>query len=303
MNILQKLKEDYTNNKIKFYIAQEKIDDKISISIKLAKTCNLNCWFCIQGQDPKIKKNFNDIEVCNKRTYELINKLNAEFKKLKNKKIEIIIHGGETFLFDIPGFMEHLEPYDNKIIIKAYTNGTLVNQIHDAIKNEKKNLKIGLSLSIHESEVNPAIIMKNLNFCKDHIKEINIVSVGNNRQFIDDFKKAYPDFKIKVQSYISPNKTVSDKIEQEKDTMMYYMNNELQTRGKILNIIKNTSLIGFTCIGASAFHYNQEKQCYETGICPSNISSDNIDNIILNERICSNSSHCTLNRVRYIFKI
>ena len=302
------LKYLYENNEIDNYFCLDGYADKsINTTIRLAKTCNLLCSFCIQGSD--FKKSYDEISHCNELTYKVIDKLNNELSQLSDKKIYIRLYGGEPFLFDVFGFLSKIEPGNNKVNVIIITNGTLFNKIRECTNILKKNLIIKFSISIHEDYVDVNKIITNIDSInKKYIHSINIVATGKNDEFIENFIKENSDkYKINIQP-------IKDAITQRVDedvqkkysdvTRKMVLNNKVEPRGYIKNLIPTLDMKGAICKSDTFVRYDHDLKEYLISPCAGEKAVPLQDAKILNENIvCKGTSNCTGCNVKYAFRL
>ena len=113
--------------------------------------CNFSCPYCFQKNSNDLKKIDNYYSIINK----IINKINNELKTLNNKKIEIAFMGGEPTLINLYDIIKKIDPKNNFISFKIFTNFSASLEKYKKIFSlEKNNKKIGLSISIHDDIIN-----------------------------------------------------------------------------------------------------------------------------------------------------
>lgn len=153
--------------------------------------CNIRCPYCFQNNKG------NDINKFYPIIDNIICKLNSELKEINNKKIEIAFMGGEPTLIDLKEIISKIEPYNNIIYFKIFTNFTASEKKYKEIfKEQKENKKIGLSISIHDDVLK--IDLNKLKNLKENIYNCSIV-IATKKNYINYLKYKYLLEKIGVK--------------------------------------------------------------------------------------------------------
>ena len=145
--------------------------------------CNIHCPYCFQNNNGKNIDKFYPI------INNVICKLNKELKLLNNKKIEIAFMGGEPTLIDLKKIISKINPYNNIIYFKIFTNFTAsLLKYKEIIEEEKENKIIGLSISIHDDIVN--IDLDKIKELQKNIYNCSIV-IATKKNYINYLKYKY----------------------------------------------------------------------------------------------------------------
>lgn len=152
-----------------------------TIILRTTNNCNLNCKYCYAkneefaygDSDTKFKKNI----------YNLINYI-EKLRLYKDKKINVILHGGEPLLIKASTYEEFFKALQEKNIpvnLSVQTNGTLINKSTLEIL-KKYDVHIGISLDGSDETQNSNRLYHNgKNSFKEVMKTINLLNKENIR--------------------------------------------------------------------------------------------------------------------------
>lgn len=125
----------------------------MQIILKLTTACNLNCAYCIEG-DQKAERLPEDL------FFKLVDELPELLEKIKTKDAEFLFHGGEPLLYGkdnldhlISYAINHLSDFNVRFLMQ--TNGTLIDDEWIDFFKEKK-ISVGISMDgypeIHDAK-------------------------------------------------------------------------------------------------------------------------------------------------------
>ena len=211
----------------------------ITVIFRMTNACNLACTYCYDSSKRQ------NCEAINKQFMDNVDKIVEYIDSFcinKNKKMNLILHGGEplTLSSDVyEVFLKKLTEKISKISISVQTNGTLLDANKLKILN-KYNVKIGISLDGSSEEQNKNRIYKNGRNSFNKVKNTIDMLKNNNIKFgiIMTLSKNNLHKEKEIYEFIKENNICCD-IRPAFPTKVNMKNSDIMTNDEYIDFFKH----------------------------------------------------------------